>query len=304
LASPDWPVSRTDVMLVDHNALSPRWCDAGLGPRVVRIWDHHKDAGKHGHVSGTERWVEFDDETGFGCGSTATLVAQALLDMDGEGGAAAGAAIDHDIARVLLGVILLDTSNMDPSSARFKEIDTAVVARLKEVAGMDASECDALFHTLSEKKFDPEFWGSVGPHLALRYDYKQFVAHQRGDKHVRFGVASMLTPCEAMWERVGLEGMASACESFAGERSLHLLGIMSLIVHPERSRQFIVYIPDSQPCDGAIAGALGGVEGDPTLSLRLIRSDLRGRLRLYQQENVIASRKQVVPCLIRHLEGE
>jgi inorganic pyrophosphatase/exopolyphosphatase len=140
------------LTLVDHNQLTGGLAAGGLGGCVVRIVDHHVDAGDHAHVAGPARNISFDVVARKGVGSTCTLVAEALAQHDADAAAAAAAAaaataapaaepamlppppprplLSAPIAELLLGVILLDTSCLSSHAGKTTPRDTAAVALL------------------------------------------------------------------------------------------------------------------------------------------------------------------------------
>ena len=91
---------RLKLTLVDHNALAPS--QAHLEDAVSEIIDHHCDEKR---FQGIERRVIEP------VGSCATLVAEMILDEAPE-------LLDTRLARLLLGPILLDTVNLDPTKKR------------------------------------------------------------------------------------------------------------------------------------------------------------------------------------------
>jgi exopolyphosphatase len=137
------------VTLVDHNALAPHLKPASRN--VVEIVDHHRDMGLHPvrwmfvairlllvflfglsegcgqDVAGPARNVSFDESLGRGVGSTCTLVAEAFLTH-------APACLHPDVAFMLLGVILVDTLNLDPAMNKTTPRDESAVSALLPLA--------------------------------------------------------------------------------------------------------------------------------------------------------------------------
>lgn len=77
-------------------------------------------------VTGRARNVSFDESLGRGVGSTCTLVAEAFL-------ADAPSFLHADVALMLLGVILVDTLNLDPTMNKTTPRDEAAVSALLPV---------------------------------------------------------------------------------------------------------------------------------------------------------------------------
>ena len=144
------------ITLVDHNELTGALAEAGLGSCVREIVDHHADTGAHAHVAGSQRQVSFDPVLRKGVGSACTLVAEALFAEDAQRTAAVTAAgekaggceepqmerlVSPAVARLLLSVILLDTSCLSAHAAKATPQDHAMAAALHEVAGGASALC-------------------------------------------------------------------------------------------------------------------------------------------------------------------
>lgn len=75
------------------------------------------------------RTISFEKAAGRGIGSTCSLVADELLKLR----ATKSDALDAAVARLLLGVVLLDTVNLNPAAGRTTPADTAATVQLVEV---------------------------------------------------------------------------------------------------------------------------------------------------------------------------
>jgi inorganic pyrophosphatase/exopolyphosphatase len=146
------PTARVlSVTLVDHNQLSGPLARLLPDTAVVRILDHHADAGAHAHVTGAARAISFDPAERRGVGSTCTLVAEALASQDAAD-VAAGAVVGDGgrrplltaaVAELLLGVILLDTSNLSAHAGKATAADHAAVRSLQAAIQRETgAECD------------------------------------------------------------------------------------------------------------------------------------------------------------------
>ncbi|CAM9635918.1 unnamed protein product, partial [Choristocarpus tenellus] len=116
---------RLRLTLTDHNALAGN--HKGLSNSVVEIVDHHLDTKEHLEVDGDSRDIAFDAESVPGkalVGSCCTMVAERMLSL-------APDSVAEDVARLLLGVILIDTANLDPKVDRATPRDNAVVEELR-----------------------------------------------------------------------------------------------------------------------------------------------------------------------------
>ncbi len=201
------------LVLVDHNGLAAG--QAQLGPAVTGVIDHHRDEG--GFQDARPRVVE-------PVGSASTLVAEQLLDTRPE-------AVEPELARLLLGTILLDTVNLDAEARRATEKDVQVAARLSEICGADRQ---ALFDRLQFEKFNVDALDT--PDL-LRKDYKEY---QMGE--VRCGIASVLLPAARWLEKDPQLGESLA--AFARGRNLHLLLAMNAYTDPDFKRDLVVWAGD------------------------------------------------------------
>jgi len=173
---------------MDHNVAWGPFASPDMSAAVVRISDHHRDAGQHPHVAGSDREISFDEVERRGVGSTCTLVAQHLLSEAAtvastscrEGGGSAvpaaeeGRLLARQAASCLLGVILLDTINLDEAAGKTTPQDVAAVERLCALLDVSLPDRHRLFDTLSGLRMDPAWWLSLSVPQALRYDAKVF----------------------------------------------------------------------------------------------------------------------------------
>ncbi|CAM9949057.1 unnamed protein product [Pylaiella littoralis] len=191
---------RLRLTLVDHNAVSGGLSE--LGDAVVEIVDHHMDLGEHPSVQGGSRDIAFDAHDGSGkkalVGSCCTMVAERMLDR-------APASLSSDVARLLLGVVLVDTVNLDTDAKRATKRDVAAAEELSRrvswispsgqgayvastrfllfrflTSDRSCASRDALFDTLRNAKMDPAFWRELSVNDCLRYDYKSFLLAGEG----------------------------------------------------------------------------------------------------------------------------
>lgn len=199
---------RLRLTLVDHNAVSGPL--GGLGDAVVEIVDHHQDLAEHVNVQGNARDIAFDANSGNGValvGSCCTLVAERLLEH-------APALLTSEVARLLLGVILIDTINLNMDANKATPRDVQAVQNMSvRISWLPPSgsstittdntstgiclpsgssdprlSSDAMFEALRSAKFDAAFWRELSVEEALRYDYKQFARKdsakgQRSEHH-------------------------------------------------------------------------------------------------------------------------
>lgn len=232
-----------NVLLVDHNRLASH--QKFLEPAVHRIIDHHVDENQCSRASGSEnRTIEM-------VGSCATLVANNLLNISEQKQQPEEQpqpSIDPSLAELLLGTILVDTVNCDPSKGRTTNADIKAVEVLSSVPLHSPNlSKDALFETLREAKFS---LASLTIDELLRKDYKEDLACS-----TPFGISSVGM---SLWEmakrdceREPLKGsvdtqkddlITKAVYSFMERKGLSLLVIMSTFYEGESFQRQLAFI--------------------------------------------------------------
>ncbi|CAN0201985.1 unnamed protein product, partial [Ectocarpus fasciculatus] len=270
---------RLRLILTDHNAVSGGL--SGLGDSVVEIVDHHTDLGKHPSVQGSRRDVAFEENDGGGkalVGSCCTIVAERMLDQ-------APALLSSDVAQLLLGVILVDTLNLDMEIKRATSRDIAAAQELsRRVSWLPSSAqgsgehspssarrrcttADELFDALRNAKFDPAFWREISATDTLRYDYKSFHAagesggtsgscddrqdHDKPPRPLKFGMSSTLCRLETLAEKGGDEGFGDAMRTFAVSQGVDSLAVMTSTLDEQESMQkeLLIFTHTKLRCD-------------------------------------------------------
>lgn len=258
------------LTLVDHNTLSAR--QAGLAGSVAGIIDHHDDGGLF--LQAEKRIVE-------PVGSCATLVAEEILSRRPD-------MLDAGTAKLLLGTILLDTVNLDPTAKRATERDAAAVSRLAAVVKEDTGK---LFEKLQAEKFNV---ASLDSNDLLRKDYKQW---KMGNAAV--GVSSVLMPVAA-WLKKDAR-LETAFREYTRKHGLDLLIAMNASTHPVFHREMIVYTGDRDLMDRLPVFLNTHGLGLTRHSLTPpVKSD---SLAVYDQDNEAYSRKKLQPLLERFFNG-
>ena len=329
------------VTLVDHNefkgALPAALRRAGVEPdaAVREIIDHHADAGSHQHVRGAERRVAFDAATNAAtAGSACTLVASLLLgDLDiaelssgGRGPAPARAGIDARLAEVLGSTILLDTVGMDPAAGKGTPLDAAVLERLRAVIERECGRAEAgarldaraVSGRLMALKSEPAFWSGLSVAQALGFDFKSFEAARPSSSAAVFGTSSVMAGLgnffggwsgDAAPAGVPLRvapARARDAAAFCAARGLDFEVVLTAEVLPTGGmRRGLAFVAPAGSAGAALAdaAALRLQSAMPELEMREL--DVSGAedvfLRAFEQGNAKASRKQVVPLLMRVL---
>ncbi len=247
------------VVLVDHNLLSPEF--SALAPKVTEIIDHHKDECKLAAA-----------KTIAPCGSCASLVGQLLLE-GGNTAASAQPALSKNIAKLLLGAILIDTrclAQRHPTT----ELDRRVAAQLAQVAGCGDR---ALYDELWKRKSDLSVFT---PEELLRKDYKEITA---GGLKVGF------CAIYGALERVP-GNLARSAADFARQRQLDHLVLMSAYYEGEKLCKELALMPDCSWNQETIAYL-------NSKGAQLERKGMLDSIQLYQQKNTDYSRKQILPFI-------
>lgn len=269
------------LVLVDHNRLSPSL--ERFSACVQGIVDHHLDEGLYKHVQ--PRIIS-------PVGSATTLVAELWARQD--------VLVDADLARLMIGTILIDTVNLKEAYGRVTERDREAVNYLLKFARRDAQD--------SKESFLDNLY--VGLHKAkcnitellsydlLRKDFKEWTSGR-----YRMGISSIMWHMGGWIQREGeYKRVHDACTAFAKEKHLDLFIVMTAFDHaiekPEGGRGFerelVVFF------EGTLLEADRGVRDKIVRSLESSELQLRARPEpgnVYRQENIRCSRKQVQPIV-------
>eukprot|EP00752_Nemacystus_decipiens_P010923 g9707.t1 len=261
---------RLRLTLMDHNAVSGGL--SALGDAVVEIVDHHKDLEQHPSVQGSARDIAFDATDGWALvGSCCTLVAERMLAQEQEQGSKL---LSSDVARLLLGVILVDTQNLDTESKRASERDVAAAEQLSSRVswktsspqGRSCATPDELFDALRNAKFDPAFWKELSATDCLRYDYKSFHpvgesgegdrGGADGDGHqeprpLKFGMSSVLCRLQTLAEKGGDRGSAEALAAFATARRVDSLAVVTVTLDEQENmkKELLIFTHTKRRCE-------------------------------------------------------
>ena len=187
-----------------------------------------------------------------------------------------------------------------------------------------------MFDSLQAAKFDPDFWKGLSVVDALRLDYKRFsvTGTTQTNKSVVFGASAVLLPMKDFFSKSAntdnkdgedvMKGIASYMTEHA---SIDFLAILFFFQCPERGENrrqlmFCERIPRNDTGNvEIIPGLVDFLIDDGTLALKEIRYDShdsvctvggsqRFAVRLFDQTNTKASRKQVAPLLMKFFETQ
>eukprot|EP01103_Thecamoeba_quadrilineata_P001265 TRINITY_DN11118_c0_g1_i1.p1 TRINITY_DN11118_c0_g1~~TRINITY_DN11118_c0_g1_i1.p1 ORF type:complete len:383 (-),score=81.89 TRINITY_DN11118_c0_g1_i1:98-1075(-) len=259
--------SRLRLHLTDHNKLSEK--QASFGPVVEEIIDHHADEKLYLSTT-SKRVIE-------SVGSATTLVSLLFLDNQDK------LQLDQNLARILISPIIIDTFNFNPTSARGTPKDQKAASLLLKIAGIDQNS-----YYLSLRKKKEEGALSAPPYDILQSDYKE--AHQSGFK-IGFSSATGIK----LKEWLSQDSTISALESFTKELDIQVLVLATSYndQNDDLKRGLAVWVKEG--LDDVRKNLVARLE-DSDFSLELI--DENGTIRVYQQLNVAATRKQIMPLVV------
>jgi exopolyphosphatase len=297
----------TTATLVDHNHLQADNCFQHC--RVIEIIDHHKDDGMHTDSCPVQRRRIAYAGGKVLVASTCTLLTESLIMMMNDPASslkvAAPVPLPHDpsLAMLLLGVILLDSVNLQDEAGKVTDRDRAAVSFLVDQtdwthSGLPAScrsnnndhsttpDLFKVFETLQQAKFDRDFWTALSIRDALRLDYKSF-------RDNTFGIASVLISWNDFKEK---ENLVAGLKHFVDETQTQLLIIMFGYQDDDHDsgslkRELLLYGDETMCRDNAAEFLM-----TKDLDLRPIHVD-DFAIRVFAQGNAKASRKQVAPLV-------
>jgi exopolyphosphatase len=288
----DLPKSLT-VSLLDHNSMNKalrQKLHTANNYEIVEIIDHHLDAGDHSHVKGLNRRIAFE-----GCfplvGSCCTLVfekGRMLFTPQ---------TFPRDVAHILLGVILIDTLNMDEKANKGTARDGRAIEELMTILQMSNHAKNAYYDSLMNCKMDPSFWGELSCDNCLNFDFKQF---DWNDGSV--GFSSILLP---VTELMNKSNSLDSIQAFMVKSHLNFLIIMSLCNATTIPQRELLIVSDNSLITNTIADKLCT---DETIPLELTKMELAEEvanqcdkksihLIAFKQGNLKASRKQLAPLI-------
>lgn len=214
------------LVLSDHNELEHAL--SSLSESVVEIIDHHADNGLYQWVKPNRRNIAFDKHTSKALvGSTCTLVAEKYFESS--------IPMCDEVATLLMGVIALDTINMDPHAGIGTERDGAALEKLRSISTHSQND---LFELLRGAKLDPEFWRQLSVDDVLRIDYKTFQSAAMKDKQVpTLGMAAALMPLQAFLSK---QELYETAKKVMAEQNLGLLVVMTFVHQPAPHRELLL----------------------------------------------------------------
>ena len=307
-------LTNRSVSLVDHNTLNDPLLRFQENLIVLEIMDHHEDEHKYEETCpGDQRIIAFDNGRVL-VASTTTLVAERLRLQN----------YPHpypaSIGTLLLGVILIDSINLDESLGKVTERDRDAVNDLLANTDWNASvnsshirinddgnitvDTNELFDKLQLAKYDPKYWDVLPVLRALASDYKHFGDDGERDESI-FGIASILMKGEDFMNKeefgkVTLEFMRTSQISFLG--IIFVFYDECMILH----KQLAFLSSDENFRLQEFVNSLLVSNEYQNLNLQLeevppqliwVNRSLRLQIRLFDQINLTPSRKQIGPML-------
>lgn len=270
------------VTLVDHNRLvAPPL--AGLTENVVGIQDHHVDELQHVNSCKT-RNIAFENGAAL-VASTCTLVVERMATT-------LSPPFPQQLSTLLLGVILLDSVNLDAGAGKVTERDRTAARLLIDNTAWEHGKpnTDEWFAQLQGAKFDPEFWTSLSVRDVLRLDYKSFVNGELGMSSVLMKMQDFFTKSdvtEGIYDYMIETGIHYLIIMFSHEATEGLLQREVVVCTREVSHEPITKFLQSQP----------ELELGPSC-FPVVNSCEGFEMRGYSQGNSKASRKVLAPILL------
>ncbi|KAI5958178.1 PPX1 [Candida theae] len=290
-----------DLSLVDHNGLQGveinKAFDAGL-INVEAIIDHHADEGIFENA---------DPRVIRTCGSNSTLVFHYFHSLTSENDKFWET--NKDVVELLLGPLLIDTSNM---TQKVEDPDVKAVEFYKRILANDTvnfasqSSYDDFYKTLKTAKKDISGFSFAD---ILRKDYKQFKFLHND----RVGFSSISKPLSWIANKFSADEIKQDLSKTLKNNQIDLLVITSSFNQKEtgiHTREFSYYFEEE---NGKYADLYQSVWQQLELSTDLYKceainslinaiNDRDSHLKIFNQKKVTATRKQVVPIVKEALE--
>ncbi|KAL3887239.1 hypothetical protein ACJMK2_027186 [Sinanodonta woodiana] len=265
-------IGKLDLTLVDHNVLVVH--DQSLEDIVTTVIDHRtRDRQEQAGVRVVIDLV----------GSCCTLIAEELLsDPDFN--------LNHQVALLLYGTILIDTVNRSVAAGKLTQRDEAVLQRLEGV--LQDVNGDQLYEDIQMAKCD---LSGLTTMEILEKDIKMV-----SGTSMTVAMSSVSVDIQELLSR---DGLTSDLETFCQQMGCPVLVVMSITVADEdnTNRQLAVFSTNrifrEQICD------VLDLSTNPNLQLEPVAVSLEN-ISIFRQGNVKASRKKVLPVIKAFLNGD
>ncbi len=306
------PPVQKSFTLVDHNKIrSELW---QFESAVTEIYDHHLDEGFHLDSCQT-REVAFENKKAT-VGSTCTIVTEKIINAyseDKEG------TLDGGLGLALLGVILLDTMNMNPDAAKGTPRDGDAIQFLLDNSDWDTLDSEnmnniiltdntdgplkpdrvKLYEYLRDSKFDRTFWQEMSARDALRIDYKRF--EPNSSPGGSFGLSSVLLDSSMVLSKPNFYRSAI---DYMKEVGVDVLGVLCMVIVDDTPQREMIMIgkPDTME---SLTKFLQNDTSAANLEVTVAAEDNEEGnymdgfvMRRFNQGNPKGSRKQIAPVLM------
>ncbi|EHN01996.1 Ppx1p [Saccharomyces cerevisiae x Saccharomyces kudriavzevii VIN7] len=247
---------------------------------VVGIIDHHFDLKKH--LDAEPRIVRVS-------GSCSSLVFNYWYEkLQGNH------EVMMNIARLLMGAILIDTSNME---RKVESSDRLAIKRCQEILNLAADEAtaqglqdsDLFYKEMKSRKNDIKGF-SVSD--ILKKDYKQFNFQGKGPKGLEIGFSSIAKQISWLFSKHDGEAQfIKQCRNFQSERGLDVLVLLTSWRKAGESHRELAILGDPKVLRELVEKV------SDKLELQIFGGHLDQGVAMFKQLNVEATRKQVVPYL-------
>ena len=280
------PAERTDWTLVDHNVLLG---DLGehFSKQVTGVIDHHDDEGKVPQDA-EPRVIE---KTG-SCNSHVINYSRENWDSLSSGKDATK--WDAEVAKLALGAILIDTVDLKAKDKVTDHDRQAVDYLESKIAASnehgEAYNRDAFFKEINDAKSDLD---ALSLEEILRKDYKQW-----NEKSLILGISSCVRSIEYLMEKE--KQFTPALMDFANERKLDLYAVMTS--HNDSgdfARQLLLIAVTEGEAVKVVEKFVKQHAEEAQLEESKTKLDECSAkwIRLWEQKNLAASRKQIAPML-------
>ena len=299
--------NKLSLVLTDHNKLSSTL--SPFSSSVIEIVDHHVDSNQYSWVRGISRDIAFDSINSKALvGSTCTLIAERYFQLSD-----CDSALSAEIATLLMGVISLDTINMDPQAGIGTPRDSSALSRLRSISPHDQYH---LFESLRDAKWDPIFWRDLSVMDSLIIDYKLFTIPSAASNPI--GISSILQTINDFTTK---SDVRLDITQFMKEQSLSMLVVMSFVQTPVPRRELLVITENSQLLEALDRFLMNTTTHNLDC---ILEESLTSRMQqvlnatnqvagmavvepllcsIYTQGNSKASRKQVAPLMLAFYES-
>ncbi len=200
------------LILVDHNKISHK--QEFLSGYIEEVIDHHDDEKSYNNIAKTIEKT----------GSTATLIGEKIIKEN-------KSFINQEIASLLSGAILLDTSNLSSKIGKTTERDEKILNYLVLEYKIDKNQ---LFENLSSEKRNIS---NLSSYDILRKDYKEWIMGRK-----KTGFSSVNIPLQSWLKKDPV--LFDAIDKYYKENSLDILFIISAYSDANFKRELILFSKD------------------------------------------------------------